>query len=241
MESGAAAWFPVSDSEEDIRFLRLFVMKYGESTFDIIYLVFAIVLGICILKRRRDEIGKRMGAAVLILGCGDAFHLIPRILNYFLSRDFTAWLGIGKLVTSITMTVFYVLLYHLWFRIYGEKEDHKLSMLVYGLAALRIVLCLLPQNRWLQNDSPMLWGILRNLPFVALGCIDVYLFYRKRMENHNLRNVWILITLSFLFYIPVAAAAGVVPMLGMLMLPKTVCYMVLIWILFRESKGMVNP
>ncbi len=29
-------------------------MKYGESTFDLIYLVFAIVLGVCILRARRD-------------------------------------------------------------------------------------------------------------------------------------------------------------------------------------------
>lgn len=29
-------------------------MKYGESTFDIIYLVFAIVMGICILRRKKD-------------------------------------------------------------------------------------------------------------------------------------------------------------------------------------------
>ena len=91
-------------------------MKYGESTFDLIYLVFAIVLGVCILRRRRDAVGKLMGAAVLILGCGDAFHLIPRVLNYFVDRDFTAYLGFGKLVTSITMTVFYLLLYRLWLR-----------------------------------------------------------------------------------------------------------------------------
>ena len=38
-----------------------------------------------------------------------------------------------------------------------------------------------------------------------------------------------LIALSFLFYIPVAVAASLVPILGMLMLPKTVCYMLLIW------------
>ena len=44
---------------------------------------------------------------------------------------------------------------------------------------------------------------------------------------------WLLVALSFLFYIPVAAAAGSLPMLGMLMLPKTVCYMILIWI-FRK-------
>lgn len=86
-------------------------MKYGESTFDIIYLLFAIISGIVILAKRRDSIGKLMGSAALILGCGDAFHLVPRVLNYFIESDFTAWLGFGKLVTSITMTFFYMLIF----------------------------------------------------------------------------------------------------------------------------------
>ena len=208
-------------------------MKYGESTFDIVYLLFAIVLGVCILRKRRDAVGKLMGAAVLILGCGDAFHLIPRVLNYFLSGDFTAHLGFGKLVTSITMTVFYLLLYRLWLRVYGEKENRTLSLLVYALTAIRILLCLLPQNRWFQNEGSVLWGIVRNVPFVALGGIDAALFCRKRTVIRCFRPVWLLITLSFLFYIPVAVAASLVPMLGMLMLPKTVCYMVLIWTFWK--------
>ena len=210
-------------------------MKYGESTFDIVYLVFAIVIGICILKKRRDTAGKLMGTAVLILGCGDAFHLIPRVLNYFVAGDYTAWLGIGKLVTSITMTVFYLLLYHLWIRVYAEKENRTLSTVVYVLVALRVILCLLPQNRWLENESSVLWGIVRNIPFVALGCIDVCLFYQKREAIRRFRFVWLLITLSFLFYIPVAVAASLVPMLGMLMLPKTVCYMILIWVFWKYA------
>ena len=44
-------------------------MKYGESAFDIVYLLFAITAGILILWRNRDRIGKWMGFAVLILGC----------------------------------------------------------------------------------------------------------------------------------------------------------------------------
>ena len=68
-------------------------MKYGESAFDIIYLRFAIVIGAGILRRRKDRTGMLMGSAVLILGLGDAFHLIPRVINYFGSGDYTAWLG----------------------------------------------------------------------------------------------------------------------------------------------------
>ncbi len=212
-------------------------MKYGESAFDIVYLVFAIVLGVCILRRRRDAVGRLMGSAVLVLGCGDAFHLIPRVLNYFVESDFTAWLGFGKLVTSITMTVFYLLLYRLWLRAYGERENRRLSLAVYALTAIRIALCLLPQNRWLQNEGSVLWGVIRNIPFVALGCIDVVLFRRRRTALRSFRSVWLLITLSFLFYIPVAVAASLVPMLGMLMLPKTVCYMLLVWAFWKHASG----
>ena len=210
-------------------------MKYGESVFDIAYLLFAILIGAAILRKRKDPVGRLMGSAVLILGCGDAFHLIPRVLNYFVSGDFTAWLGFGKLVTSITMTVFYLLMYRLWIKAYNGTENTKLSAAVYILAAVRIILCLMPQNHWFENDSSVLWGIIRNIPFVALGCIDVWLFFQKRKEIPRFRWIWLLITLSFLFYIPVAVAASLVPILGVLMLPKTVCYMLLIWAFWKHA------
>lgn len=38
-------------------------MKYGESTFDILYLIFAITTGIIILIKRKDAIGRYMGIA----------------------------------------------------------------------------------------------------------------------------------------------------------------------------------
>ena len=74
----------------------------------------------------------------------------------------------------------------------------------------------------------MTWGILRNVPFVILGGIVCLLYWRKRGENRTFRRMWLYILLSFLFYIPVAVGAGAAPVLGMLMLPKTVCYILLI-------------
>ena len=211
-------------------------MKYGESTFDIIYLLFALTAGICILCKRRDRIGKLMGFATLILGCGDAFHLVPRVLNYFIDADFTVWLGIGKLVTSVTMTVFYVLMYRLWINAYKKPEQKGLSVAVYALSAVRAILCALPQNRWLTNDGTVVWGIIRNIPFVALGVIIVCLYFKTRKEIKTFCPIWLLVTLSFLFYIPVAVAAPLLPILGMLMLPKTVCYMILICVFLKYSQ-----
>ena len=215
-------------------------MKYGESTFDVLYLLFAIVSGCLILRRARNRTEKQMGLAVLILGCGDAFHLVPRVLNYFVAADFTAALGIGKLVTSVTMTVFYLLLYYIWLGHYGETEKRGVTVCLWGLTLLRVALCLFPQNGWLENSSDITWSIIRNIPFVLLGAAVCLLYFRKRREDRVFRFVWLYILLSFLFYIPVAVGAGAVSMLGMLMLPKTVCYILLITVFLRSVTGKEN-
>lgn len=212
-------------------------MKYGESAFDILYLLFAIAGGCVILRRAKDRTGKLMGFAALILGCGDAFHLVPRVLNYFVSADFTAFLGVGKLITSLTMTVFYILMYYVWLGRYGENEKRGMTAALLGLALLRFALCLLPGNGWLENSSDMTWGIIRNVPFVLIGAVICLLYYRKRAGDRIFRFAWLYILLSFLFYIPVAVGAGAVPVLGMLMLPKMVCYILLIVVFLRAVPG----
>ena len=212
-------------------------MKYGESTFDILYLLFAILSGCVMLEKAGNREEKRMGFATLVLGCGDAFHLVPRVLNYFSAGNLTAALGVGKLVTSVTMTAFYLLLYYVWMDHYREGEKRGLTILLWGLTAIRIALCCFPQNGWLRNSSDMTWGILRNIPFVLLGAAVCCLYFQKRKEDRGFAMVWLYILLSFLFYIPVAVGAGAVPMLGMLMLPKTVCYILLIITFLRTVTG----
>ena len=202
-------------------------MRYGESIFDIGYLLFVIILGFK-MSSCREKPGRYMGLATLVLGFGDAFHLIPRVLNYFVSSDFTVALGIGKLITSITMTIFYILIYRVWLDVYGEEENKKLSICLYVIAIIRILLCLMPQNNWSGNDSPVIWAIIRNIPFIVIGMIIIRLYYLKKRDNKALAYVWLYVLLSFLFYIPVATMVSFIPLLGMLMLPKTVCYMLIV-------------
>ena len=210
-------------------------MQYGEAVFDLLYLAFAIASGVKLLRRGRNVTEKRMGLAALILGCGDAFHLVPRVLKAFVPGAYTAALGLGRLVTSITMTAFYVLLYRIWLGRYGQEEDRGLTKAAAVLALTRVILCLFPQNGWLQNGSGMAWGILRNVPFVLLGALVCRLYWRTRRADRAFRHVWLYILLSFLFYIPVAVAAGTVPMLGMLMLPKTICYVLMLLAFLRAA------
>lgn len=211
-------------------------MKYGESAFDILYLIFAVTSGCLMLRKAGDRTEKLMGLAALILGCGDAFHLIPRVLNYFVDADFTAALGVGKLITSISMTVFYLLLYYIWLGYYRMRENKRVTGVLWMLLIIRVILCLLPQNGWMENSTDLVWGMIRNIPFVLLGAAVCAIFFQKRKNDRIFRFFWLLILLSFLFYIPVAVGAGLLPMLGMLMLPKTICYILMITVFLRSAR-----
>lgn len=210
-----------------------------ETAFDIIYLVSVITLGIIIVKGSR---GNRQfslfGIMAIVLGAGDAFHLVPRAVALCTTglESYTAALGFGKLVTSITMTVFYVILYHIWLLRYGKKE-RLLTASVYAIAAIRIILCLMPQNDWLSAAPPLSWGIYRNIPFIILGIMMIVLFYREAKVNsdRSFRWMWLAITLSFACYIPVVLFSDAVPVTGMLMIPKTCAY---VWAVVIGYKAM---
>lgn len=210
-----------------------------ETAFDSIYLVSVITLGIIIVKGSR---GNRQfslfGIMAIVLGAGDAFHLVPRAVALCTTglESYTAALGFGKLVTSITMTVFYVILYHIWLLRYGKKE-RLLTASVYAIAAIRIILCLMPQNDWLSAAPPLSWGIYRNIPFIILGIMMIVLFYREAKVNsdRSFRWMWLAITLSFACYIPVVLFSDAVPVTGMLMIPKTCAY---VWAVVIGYKAM---
>ena len=82
-------------------------MALFETVFDTAYLLFALGTGIYMLCRARRTQFRLFGAMAVVLGAGDAFHLVPRMLALWNpGRDFTAALGLGQMVTSVTMTLF---------------------------------------------------------------------------------------------------------------------------------------
>ena len=49
--------------------------------------------------------------------------------------------------------------------------------------------------------------------------------------------MWLTILLSFGFYIPVVLFADTIPLMGMLMIPKTLAYLWTVWIGYRTMKA----
>lgn len=201
----------------------------AETLFDVVYLISVITIGILMIRGCKGERQFRLfGWMAVVLGVGDSFHLVPRALALCTTglENYLVPLGIGKWITSITMTIFYVLLYDVWRLRYQMERQGGLTVSVYALAGGRILLCMMPQNQWLSDGTPLSWGIYRNIPFALLGLLVIVLFYRSAKEHGDraFSWMWLTIVLSFVFYIPVVLWADAIPMIGMLMIPKTCAY-----------------
>ncbi|WP_025641952.1 hypothetical protein [Schnuerera ultunensis] len=212
-----------------------------ETLFDAVYLIGVITLGtVMILKSKNNKQYKLFGIMAVLLGAGDAFHLVPRayaLLTTGLEANAAA-LGIGKFITSITMTIFYVILYHIWRQRYNIKGQNGLTFSIYGLSIIRIGLCFFPQNDWLNYNPSVSWGIYRNIPFLIMGIIIIGIFYSeaKKHVDNNFKYMWLAIVLSFALYIPVVLWANTIPWIGILMIPKTLAYVWVVLMGYKELK-----
>ncbi|MDY4670103.1 MAG: hypothetical protein SO415_08950 [Oliverpabstia sp.] len=213
-----------------------------ETSFDVVYLISVITIGILmILKSNGNKEHRLFGIMAVVLGAGDSFHLVPRALALCTTglENYVVPLGMGKFITSITMTIFYIILYYVWRIRYKVQGKKNITIAVYVLSALRIILCLFPQNKWLSASAPLSWGIYRNIPFALLGLLIIILFYKsvKKHNDNEFKYMWLTIVLSFGFYIPVVLWADTIPMIGMLMIPKTCAY---VWTVLIGYKAMKN-
>lgn len=203
----------------------------AEIIFDASYLIIVFIIGTLILTKARVASFKIFGTMALVLVIGDSFHLVPRI--YALSTDglenHIEVLGFGMFIASISMTVFYVLLYHFAAKRY--RLPHQFTFLVYFLAIIRIALCLFPQNQWQIADPSFSWAIYRNIPFLILGILMIVLFYKQaqKADDTSFKYMWLAIILSFGFYLPVVLFGKIVPIIGVLMIPKTLAYAWMVW------------
>lgn len=210
--------------------------KIMEAVFCVFYLVFTTIMGMKIVGKSNGSRQVRLfGIMTLVLVFGDAFHLVPRIIAAVNPMgDYTVSLGIGKMITSITMTVFYLILYFI-FEMRYERKSAALRGTVIALAVIRIALCLFPQNDW-TGAAPVIWGVYRNIPFTMMGLMMVVLYFTERSDRQY-QWMWLAVALSFAFYLPVVLWADVSPMIGMLMLPKTCMYMWIVVMGYRQAKN----
>ncbi len=213
-------------------------MGYIEVVFDLLYLFTVFYLGVKLIQKREvKRLYLVFGLMALTLGFGDMFHLIPRVIAHLTTglEDYTFYLGLGKAITSFTMVIFYLLVL-LAYEIRFNDKNMYTGIIVTVLLLAKIVLSLLPQNEWLTNTATLEFQIIRNIPFVLMGIYLVTIFIIKAQKEKDIPFIKIAIgiALSFLFYIPVVLFASTFPPVGALMMPKTLAYVYVIYVAYKE-------
>ena len=202
-------------------------MNQFEIFFDGLYLSLVIFLGIRMLLINHED-SKTLGAMTLLLGLGDSFHLVPRIIANVMDNGFvlnSTSLFIGTRVSSITMSIFY-LLFYFYIKKTKDLKNKGLDLTMLGLFVARLVTVFMS-----FKDANI--DLISNLPFVIMGIIDIVLLFKNR-NLKVFKGLYIYVFFSFLFYIPVVLFKKTYPSVGMLMMPKTVMYVLIVLKLYKN-------
>lgn len=144
-----------------------------EAIFDTVYLIFDLVAAVLFfIFSQGNMLFILYGILTLTLCGGDAFHLVPRIIRavHGSNEKIKRQLGIGLQVSSITMTVFYIILMYIWKFTFPEfRIPVVIEAVIWISAVVRIVICMFPQNNWCTDEGNMKLSIIRNAVFAVTG------------------------------------------------------------------------
>ncbi len=123
-------------------------------------------------------------------------YLTPRLINIFSKpKSMKVILGYTLLFKEIIITLFLVYLLYVLNKRYSLKRK-TLNYTIYSLAALRIVLLLLPYNNWSGTRSTALI-VFALIPFLFSGVLLVLLYRQKSFlaDDKTFSFFWILLSL----------------------------------------------
>jgi hypothetical protein len=215
---------------------------WTEIIFDLAYLI-AVWTIVYLMFHNRNQVREHQNVARLfrwmffLLALGDSGHVGFRVVAYASGplENSPILVGMGALATAYTVTIFYMLLVEIWRQRFGKDRN----FLYWGLLAVgvfRLIFMTLPGNQWGQVLPPQPMGILRNIPLMIQGIVIMIFILVDAKKNNDKTFLWIgfCVFLSYLFYTPVILFVNQVPMLGMLMMPKTLAYVAIALIGYKK-------
>ena len=222
----------------------------GENVFNVAYLTTVWVLVVLMarkmkaVKEAEKPLASRFLLAFALLAFGDSFHVGARVIEALIGPGKAmvmvggvqaSILGLGMLVTAYTMTVFYMALADAR-RIRGGSKADAAFGIIEAVLGLRLVIMALPGNAWELAVPPFGMGLLRNAPLALAVILMAILFIveGRRDGDRAWQGIGWAMVASYAFYTPVILFAAKIPALGLLMIPKTVAYVVMGLIAYRR-------
>jgi len=224
-----------------------------EVIFNVSYLV--VVWGLVAVMLARRSVVKpgqqRLAGLVIamfgLLALGDTGHVGFRVVAYALGSlearinlpgGSVGLVGLGSFATAVTVTFFYMLLVEVW-RARFEKPHTPWTVLLLAAGVIRLAIMLPSGNQWDSLNAPYTWALARNLPLVIQGLGITYLILRESRRADDRAFTWIsiCIIISYACYIPVILFVPWAPLIGMLMIPKTLAYLGMAFFMYADLYG----
>jgi hypothetical protein len=221
------------------------IMEIG---FNIAYLVTIWIMVVLMIRAQpnvpeKDKpVTKLFIWAFALLALGDTGHVGFRVWAYALG-DLSSTVslfgmelglvGMGALATAYTVTLFYMVMLMIWQRRY-QKPYGWFGILLWITAVFRLIIMLFPANEWNNVVPTQPWSLIRNVPLMIQGLGVAYLILHDSIKSHDKPFTWvgIMILVSYAFYLPVILFVQQMPMIGMLMIPKTLAYVAIAFIAY---------
>jgi len=225
-----------------------------EIGFNVVYLIVVWGLVIAMIRRQPDvaaenqKLTQYIVYAFSLLALGDTGHVGFRVMAYALGNLDTTFsvfglqlglVGLGALSTAITVTLFYILIVIIWHERY-KKPYGWFGYLLFAAAIIRLLIMLLPSNMWNNAVPPQPMSLYRNFFLTFLGLGAAYLILRDSIAVKDRAFTWIgaMIVISYALYIPVILLVQLYPLVGMLMIPKTLAYVAVGFIAYYNLFGV---
>lgn len=220
-----------------------------EILFDVAYLsaIWLIIIRMTIVMPTvslQDRPAARLiRLAFILLAAGDTGHVGLRVIAALMGSPEAqvklfgtsmSLVGLGMLTTAYTVTFFYMVFVFLYKERF-QQPDNWITYFLLGTGLVRLIFMALPGNKWGSAVPPQPMSIYRNLPLILQGIGILFLFFReayKRKDSLFTKVAW-LITASFAFYLPVILFAQQIPIIGLLMIPKTIAYLAIAWLFYQ--------
>lgn len=221
-----------------------------ETSFNILYLssiwwlVFLMYKNLPKVDEKTSPLAELIVAAFALLALGDSGHFGFRILALIFGGKESAvviagesirWIGLGTLATTATVTIFYVLVLIIWKRRFN-KTYGWFGVFLFLMAIVRMVMTMLPINNWNASIPAQPWSTYRNIPLMIQGLGVAYLILRDAIKEKDkaFTQIGCMILVSYTFFIPVILFVQKIPLIGMLMIPKTLAYVAIAVIAYKD-------
>jgi len=211
-----------------------------ETVFNVVYLltVWYLVILMAVklpkVQAKNKTVARLVLLAFVLLAAGDTGHVGFRVAAHLLgdlNKTVSVFgspmslLGIGMLTTAYTVTLFYMVFVYVWQERFNQKATW-FTWLLLAAGVARLIFMALPANDWGNTVPPQPVSLYRNIFLMVQGVGLIWLILTSAYKANDNTFKWIgwMVVVSYAFYTPVILFAQQIPVIGMLMIPKTIAY-----------------